>query len=132
MPWRAVAGSIVRRLTRQCERLDDVRWNYGLASRPASAGKPSRVRRSRRLTISNSGRETVRTAAALVIDWLGTPELPPLAWGYRWSGNATGVQMFRSVVQADPRFVREDWERRDRLACRSTALATTATGTDSR
>lgn len=41
--------------------------------------------------------------AALVIDWDDAGAQPPLAWGFRWSGTATGESMFRSVVSADVR-----------------------------
>lgn len=46
--------------------------------------------------------------AALVIDWSDASQsAPALAWGYRWSGAATGEQMLRAIVAADPRlFVR--------------------------
>jgi hypothetical protein len=40
--------------------------------------------------------------AALVIDWWEMPERIPLAWGFRWSGSATGEDMFRAIVQRDP------------------------------
>ncbi|HEY6564545.1 MAG TPA: hypothetical protein VIY86_08625 [Pirellulaceae bacterium] len=42
--------------------------------------------------------------AAFVVDWSATPDLPPLAWGYRWSGAATGDQMFRAIAAADANF----------------------------
>ncbi len=50
-------------------------------------------------------------SAALVIDWNdglnygGATGDQSLAWGYRWSGAATGEQMFEAIVSADPRLV---------------------------
>ena len=42
--------------------------------------------------------------AAMVIDWVqGDTTEPSLVWGYRWDGNATGEDMFRAIVSADPR-----------------------------
>ncbi len=41
--------------------------------------------------------------AALVIDWDDSGAHSPLAWGYRWSGIATGESMFRAVISADVR-----------------------------
>ncbi|USO00162.1 MAG: hypothetical protein H6810_05730 [Phycisphaeraceae bacterium] len=41
-------------------------------------------------------------AAALVIDWNAGPDPVSLAWGYRWSGDATGADMLGAVVAADP------------------------------
>jgi len=38
--------------------------------------------------------------AAFVIDW--QDGRVPLAWGYRWEGTATGGDMLRAVVEADP------------------------------
>lgn len=50
--------------------------------------------------------------AALVIDWVEDSDTEPaLVWGYRWDGAATGEDMLRAVVAADPRlFARlKDW-----------------------
>jgi hypothetical protein len=41
--------------------------------------------------------------AAMVIDWTNPADAPPLAWGFRWDGTATGEDMFRALVQADRR-----------------------------
>jgi hypothetical protein len=41
-------------------------------------------------------------AAALVIDWNNGPEPVSLAWGFRWSGVATGEDMLMSIIAADP------------------------------
>jgi len=40
--------------------------------------------------------------AALVIDWQDGKTSESLLWGYRWDGSATGLDMFLSVVAADP------------------------------
>lgn len=40
--------------------------------------------------------------AALVVDWNDGDE--PLAWGYRWDGDATGTDMFEAIASADNRF----------------------------
>jgi hypothetical protein len=40
--------------------------------------------------------------AALVIDFDGGPAPQSLVWGYRWDGTATGEDLFKSVVTADP------------------------------
>lgn len=40
--------------------------------------------------------------AALVIEWPEGPEPRSLLWGFRWEGAATGLDMLRAVVQADP------------------------------
>lgn len=41
-------------------------------------------------------------AAALVIDWNTGPEPVSLAWGFRWSGVATGEDMLMGIIAADP------------------------------
>ena len=41
--------------------------------------------------------------AALVIDWNDGKTPESLAWGYRWDGTATGLQMIEAVDAADPR-----------------------------
>lgn len=42
--------------------------------------------------------------AAMAIDWVqGDTTDPALVWGYRWDGTATGEDMFRAIVAADPR-----------------------------
>ena len=45
--------------------------------------------------------------AGLAIDWdgdnLAPAERPALVWGYRWNGVATGEDMLRAVLAADPR-----------------------------
>lgn len=40
--------------------------------------------------------------AALVIDWNDGIQPVSLAWGYRWDGSATGYDMFKAIVDADP------------------------------
>jgi hypothetical protein len=41
--------------------------------------------------------------AALVIDFNDAATPQSYVWGYRWDGTATGEDMFRAVVTADPR-----------------------------
>ena len=41
--------------------------------------------------------------AALVIDFNDAKAPESLVWGYRWDGTATGEDMFRALVEADPR-----------------------------
>ncbi|MCL5104948.1 MAG: PEP-CTERM sorting domain-containing protein [Armatimonadetes bacterium] len=41
--------------------------------------------------------------AAIVIDWNDGINPASLAWGYRWTGAATGYDMFNAVVANDPR-----------------------------
>lgn len=41
--------------------------------------------------------------AALVIQWNDDNEENAIAFGYRWDGEATGIDMFRAVVAANPR-----------------------------
>lgn len=41
--------------------------------------------------------------AALVIDWNDGKTNESIAWGYRWSGAATGIDMLEAVVRADDR-----------------------------
>lgn len=42
--------------------------------------------------------------AAMVIDWEGeNSNSQSLAWGYRWDGAATGVDMAMAIISADPR-----------------------------
>lgn len=41
--------------------------------------------------------------AALVIQWNDDNEENAMAFGYRWDGEATGIDMFRAVVAANPR-----------------------------
>lgn len=40
--------------------------------------------------------------AALVIDWNDGKTDESLLWGYRWNGSATGEDMLRAIVAADP------------------------------
>jgi hypothetical protein len=40
--------------------------------------------------------------AALVVDWHDGTRPHALAWGYRWNGNATGLDLWRAVTNADP------------------------------
>jgi len=42
--------------------------------------------------------------AALVIDWNDGKSPQSLAWGYRWDGAATGLDMLQAVTAADSRF----------------------------
>jgi hypothetical protein len=41
--------------------------------------------------------------AAFVVDWNDVKAPESLVWGYRWDGSATGEQMLRAIVAADPR-----------------------------
>ena len=41
--------------------------------------------------------------AALVIDWNDGKGPESIAWGFRWNGTATGLDMFRAIDLADPR-----------------------------
>jgi hypothetical protein len=42
--------------------------------------------------------------AAMAIDWDGASGADPsLVWGYQWDGAASGEDMFRAIVNADPR-----------------------------
>lgn len=41
--------------------------------------------------------------AGLVLDWRDGKTPQSLMWGYRWDGAATGLDMLRAVVTADPR-----------------------------
>ncbi len=43
-------------------------------------------------------------SAALVVDWNDGKSAESLAWGYRWSGTATGFDMISAVLASDPRF----------------------------
>lgn len=40
--------------------------------------------------------------AALVIDWNDALSPQAMAWGYRWSGTSTNIDLFTAIVQADP------------------------------
>jgi hypothetical protein len=40
--------------------------------------------------------------SALVIDWEDGSSQHELAWGYRWSGSATGEQMVQAIASANP------------------------------
>jgi hypothetical protein len=41
--------------------------------------------------------------AALVVDFNDTKGPESVVWGFRWNGTATGEDLFRSIVEADPR-----------------------------
>lgn len=41
--------------------------------------------------------------AALVIDWNDGKSAESIAWGYRWTGSATGADMVEAVIRADDR-----------------------------
>lgn len=41
--------------------------------------------------------------AALVIQWNDEKNPDALVWGYKWTGNATGEDMIRAILKADPR-----------------------------
>ncbi|MDH7502942.1 MAG: hypothetical protein QHJ82_09590 [Verrucomicrobiota bacterium] len=41
--------------------------------------------------------------AALVLDWNDGKSPEAFVWGYRWDGEATGLDMLRAVVEADDR-----------------------------
>ncbi len=43
-------------------------------------------------------------SAALIIDWDSGPTPQSLAWGYRWDGATTGLDMLNAVIAADNRF----------------------------
>jgi hypothetical protein len=43
-------------------------------------------------------------SAALVVDWNDGKSPESLAWGFRWSGTATGFDMISAVLASDPRF----------------------------
>lgn len=40
--------------------------------------------------------------AAMVVDWKDGKTDQSMVWGYRWDGTATGLNMFLSIVAADP------------------------------
>jgi hypothetical protein len=42
--------------------------------------------------------------AAFVVDWNDGQSAESLIWGYRWDGPATGMDMFRAIVNVDSRF----------------------------
>lgn len=44
--------------------------------------------------------------AALVIDWNDGINPQSLVWGFRWDGNATGLDLLNSIMTVDPRLVR--------------------------
>lgn len=43
--------------------------------------------------------------AALVIEWHDGKSPDALVWGYRWNGDAYGIDMIREIVKADPRLI---------------------------
>ena len=42
-------------------------------------------------------------SAVLVIDWNDGKSAESIAWGYRWTGSATGADMVEAVIRADDR-----------------------------
>lgn len=42
--------------------------------------------------------------AAVVVDWNDGKTPESIAWGYRWNGTATGLDMLQAIDLADPRF----------------------------
>lgn len=43
--------------------------------------------------------------AALVIEWHDGKTPDALVWGYKWNGDAYGIDMIREIVKADPRLI---------------------------
>ena len=43
--------------------------------------------------------------AAIVIEWHDDYEPDAMVWGYRWNGEATGLDMIEAVAKADPRLI---------------------------
>ncbi|WP_379995297.1 hypothetical protein [Dysgonomonas termitidis] len=43
--------------------------------------------------------------AALVIEWHDGKTPDALVWGYKWNGDAYGIDMLREIVKADPRLI---------------------------
>lgn len=43
--------------------------------------------------------------AALVIEWHDGKKPDALVWGYRWDGDAYGIDMLRAIVKADKRLI---------------------------
>lgn len=43
--------------------------------------------------------------AVLVIEWHDGKTPDALVWGYKWDGNATGFDMIKAIVNADPRLI---------------------------
>ena len=43
--------------------------------------------------------------AAIVIQWNDENTPNTIVWGYRWDGDAYGIDMFKAVAEADPRLV---------------------------
>lgn len=44
--------------------------------------------------------------AAFIVDWNDGVNPESLVWGFRWDGNATGLQMLNSIMGVDPRLSR--------------------------
>ena len=42
--------------------------------------------------------------AALIVDWHDDGETA-MVWGFRWNGEATGLDMIKAIAKADPRFL---------------------------
>ena len=42
--------------------------------------------------------------AALIVDWYDDGETA-MVWGFRWNGEATGLDMIKAIAKADPRFL---------------------------
>jgi hypothetical protein len=40
--------------------------------------------------------------SALVVDWNDGSSTPSLAWGFRWDGAASGIDLINAIVAADP------------------------------
>lgn len=43
--------------------------------------------------------------AALVIEWHDGNDPDAIVWGYRWNGNASGLDMISAIAEADPRLI---------------------------
>ena len=43
--------------------------------------------------------------AALVIEWHDGNDPDAIVWGYKWNGNACGLDMISAIAQADPRLI---------------------------
>ncbi|MBB4035639.1 hypothetical protein GGR21_001532 [Dysgonomonas hofstadii] len=43
--------------------------------------------------------------AALIIEWHDGKSPDALVWGYKWNGDAYGIDMIREIVKADPRMI---------------------------
>lgn len=53
--------------------------------------------------------------AALVVQWNDGKNSDALVWGFRWDGNATGVDMIQAIAKADHRFYALQYDSRTNL-----------------